>query len=280
METSLHQQLKEHFRLPNAEVEVKVGRFRIDVVNDGTLVEIQQSGLSAIRDKVNRLLDDGHQVEVVKPLIARKRLIRLASENGKVVHRRWSPKRATQLSVFDELLYFTRVFPHPNLKLIVPLVEIDELRFPGHGRRRRWGRKDFEVKDRMLVNMLGMQSYETAQDLHNLLPADLASPFDTRQLADALQIGRFDAQRIGYVLRKTGSALQVGKRGNSVLYELASPVESAATQTVVTGKTVGKTRTKAAQTKRKKTTIRTASQKTTCKKTSPKKTNRRSQRAA
>jgi hypothetical protein len=221
METSLHRQLKEQFRLPHAEVEVKVGRFRIDVVNDGTLVEIQQSGLSAIRDKVNKLLKDGYRVEVVKPLIARKRLIRLASENGRVVHRRWSPKRETDLSVFDELLYFTRVFPHPNLKLIVPLVEIDEVRYPGHGRRRRWGRKDYQVKDRVLVKMLGMQSYATAQDLHQLLPDDLAAPFDTRQLAEALQIGRFDAQRIGYVLRKTGSAVQAGKRGNSLLYRLA-----------------------------------------------------------
>ncbi len=255
METSLHRQLKEQFRLPNAEVEVKVGRFRIDVVNDGTLVEIQQSGLSAIRDKVNKLLNDGHRVEVVKPLIARKRLIRLASENGKVVHRRWSPKRATDLSVFDELLYFTRVFPHPNLKLIVPLVEIDEVRYPGHGRRRRWGRKDFEVKDRLLVKMLGMQSYETAQDLHSLLPAGLVSPFDTRQLAEALKIGRFDAQRIGYVLRKTGSALEVGKRGNNLLYKLTA-AELASNESVVIKKAVVKT----AKTTRKKPTT-TAAQK-------------------
>ena len=243
-------------------------------------MEIQQSGLSAIRDKVNKLLNDGHRVEVVKPLIARKRLIRLASENGKVVHRRWSPKRATDLSVFDELLYFTRVFPHPNLKLIVPLVEVDEVRYPGHGRRRRWSRKDFEVKDRLLVKMLGMQSYETAQDLHRLLPAGLDSPFDTRQLAEALQVGRFDAQRIGYVLRKTGSALQVGKRGNNVLYKLTAPTELAATQSVEIKKAVVKTVKKPSKTVRKKTTTKkSVKKKSARKKTTTGKTNNRSTRA-
>lgn len=222
METSLHRQLKEQFRLPNSEIEVKLGRYRIDVVNDDVLVEIQQSGLSSIRDKIRHLLKDGHRVDVVKPLVARKRLIKLKSKDGKVVSRRWSPKRGTKLSVFDELIYFTRVFPHPNLRLIVPLVEIEEIRYPGHGRRRRWRKNDFVVQDKLLVNMLGMETYKTAQDLHRLLPLGLEAPFDTKQLADGLGIARWDAQRIGYVLRKTGSAIQAGKRGNAVLYELAN----------------------------------------------------------
>ncbi len=224
METSLHRQLKERFRLPDSQIEVKVGRYRIDVVTEGRLIEIQQSGLSAIRDKINRLLAEDYVVEVVKPLVARKRIIKLSRKNGGEIHRRWSPKRANELTLFDELIYFTRVFPHPNLKLVVPLVEIEELRYPGHGRRRRWRSNDYLIKDRLLVKMVSMQTYDSATDLHRLLPPDLESPFDTKQLAERLGINRYDAQRIGYVLRKTGSAIQVGKRGNAVLYELVEPL--------------------------------------------------------
>ena len=74
METTLHHQLKEKFREPGSEIEVKIGRYRIDVVNGQRLVEIQRSGLAAIRDKINTLVQD-FEVDVVKPLIIRKRLI-------------------------------------------------------------------------------------------------------------------------------------------------------------------------------------------------------------
>lgn len=221
METSLHRQLKEVFRLPNSEIEVKVGRYRIDVVNEGRLVEIQQSGLAAIRDKVSVLLKSKHKVDVIKPLVSRKRLIKLDGKSGKIVDSRWSPKKGTVLDLFDELVYFTRVFPHRNLHLIVPLVEIEETRYPGHGRRRRWRKSDFQIEDRQLVKVEMIHTFRTAKDLHRLLPEDLPSPFDTGDLAEGLGIGRGQAQRIAYVLRNTGSAKQTGKKGNSWLYELS-----------------------------------------------------------
>ena len=85
------------------------------------LVEIQHGSLAAIRDKVRRLLDDDHRVTVVKPIVARKRLIKRAAKGGEVVDRRFSPKRGRLFDLFDELVHFTRVFPHRRLILEVPL---------------------------------------------------------------------------------------------------------------------------------------------------------------
>ena len=110
------------------------------------------------------------------------------------------------------------------MKLVVPLIDIEEVRYPGHGRKRRWRSNDFVVQDRELLKMHSFETYQHATDLHRLLPSNLSSPFDTKQLSRAMEIPRYDAQRIAYVLRKTGSALQVGKKGNAVLYELAEPV--------------------------------------------------------
>jgi hypothetical protein len=221
METTLHKQLKEHYAGPNSEIEVRVDGFIIDIVDGKRLIEIQRSGLSSIRDKIKKLLKNKHKVEVVKPLVARKRLVKLSRKNGKVIDRRWSPKTGCPLDMFEELLYFTRVFPHPNLKLICPLVEIEEIRYPGHGRRRRRRANDFQVKDRTLTSVEGTATYRTIYDLHKLLPKTLPTEFDTGELAEGLGVKRFVAQRIGYCLRKTGSAKQVGKRGNAIVYQLA-----------------------------------------------------------
>ena len=211
METTLHRQLKEHFCEPGARLEVKLGRYRIDVVNGDRLVEIQRSGLAAIRDKVNKLVKDGYQVDVVKPLVARKRLVKLTSIDGIETSRRWSPLKATMLNLFDELLYFTRVFPHPNLRILVPLVEVEEIRYPGHGRRRRKRNGDFEIKDRLMLDIHQTEIFKNVIDLQKLLPDDLPKKFDTGELAEGLGVPRHQAQRIGYVLRKTSVAKEVGK---------------------------------------------------------------------
>ena len=228
METTLHRQLKEHFCEPGARIEVPLGRYRIDVVNGDRLVEIQRSGLAAIRDKVNKLVSDGYQVDVVKPLVARKRLVKLTSIDGIVKSRRWSPLKATMLDVFDELLYFTRVFPHPNLRMLIPLVDVEEIRYPGHGRRRRKRKNDFEVKDRLMLDIHETRIFKSVMDLQELLPDDLPKKFDTSELAAGLGVPRHQAQRIGYVLRKTGVAKEVGKRGNAILYRLVTKRQAAA----------------------------------------------------
>ncbi|HZZ71277.1 MAG TPA: hypothetical protein VFE24_03435 [Pirellulales bacterium] len=221
METSLHRELKAIYAGDAAQTEVRLGRFRIDAVVDDELVEVQHGSLAAIRDKIAALLRK-HHVRVVKPLVVRKTLIKRAKAGGRVIERRASPKRAVLWDLFHELIYFTRVFPHRRLTLEVPLVEVEEWRFPGHGRRRRWRRSDFEVEDQKLVAVTGEHVFRTAGDLTALLPHTLPCPFHTGDLAHAAEINRFTACRIAYCLRKMGAVEPIGKRGNAVLYRRAA----------------------------------------------------------
>jgi hypothetical protein len=221
MESSLHRQLKEHYAGDAAELEVKLGDYRIDVVIGDQLIEIQHGSLAAIRQKVKRLLQD-HRVTVIKPIIQRKRIIKQKSRNGPVMSQRWSPKRGEPLHLFDDLVYFTSVFPHANLTLETPLVEIEELRYPGHGRRRRWRANDFEVEDQRLVEIGPTYRYEEAADLFQLLPHRLPRVFHTGHLADRLGVERWIAQRVAYCMRKTGATVEVGKTGNARLYQRAA----------------------------------------------------------
>ena len=220
METSLHRQLKQLYAQEGAEQEVTLGDYRIDVVNPGVLVEIQHGSLAAIRDKIANLLKK-HHVLVVKPIVARKRIVKLRRSGGPVVTQRWSPKRGTPLDLFDELVYFTRVFPHANLTLEVPLVQVEERRYPGHGRRRRQRDNDFQVEDLQLVEVDDTYRFNTAADLLQLLPHRLPEPFHTGHLAQRLNVQRWVAGRIAYCMRQTGGAIEVGKQGNAKLYKLA-----------------------------------------------------------
>jgi hypothetical protein len=221
METTLHRQLKALYAGPGALVEQRIAGFRIDAVVGERLVEIQHGSLAAIRTKVSRLLSR-HEVLVVKPLVARKTLVRLARRGGKEVSRRLSPKQEQLLDLFHELIYFTRVFPHRRLTLQTPLVEVEERRYPGHGRRRRWRQNDFVVEDQRLLAVVGVHTFQTNADLLALLPDDLPDPFHSGHVAEGLAIQRWVAQRIVYCLRKTGAAENCGKAGNTLLYTKAA----------------------------------------------------------
>jgi hypothetical protein len=129
-------------------------------------------------------------VLVVKPIIARKHLIKLRRAGGKEVSRRRSPKQRTLLDVFDELVHFTRVFPHRRLTLEVP--------FSTH-------------------------QFRSAADLCRMLPNELPKPFHTGHLAAALGVERWIAQRMAYCLRETGAVQSVGKLRGAWLYRSRTP---------------------------------------------------------
>ncbi|HEV2971961.1 MAG TPA: hypothetical protein VGY55_18455 [Pirellulales bacterium] len=217
METSLHRELKRLYAGEAAQLEVRLAGYRIDAVVDGELIEVQHGPLTAIRDKVRRLLE-AHRVRVVKPVVARKMLIYRRRKAGRVARRRLSPKRGGVLDLFDELIHFTRVFPHPRLTLEVPLVEIEEWRYPGHGRR-RWRRdSDFQVEDQKLIAIQSLCRLQTIGDLAALIACPLPSPFHTAHLAAGLDIPRWSAQRIAYCMHRMGAIHQVGKQRNAWLY--------------------------------------------------------------
>jgi hypothetical protein len=221
METSLHRQLKENYADADALLEAPLDGFRIDVLSGDRLVEIQHGSLAAIRDKIAKLTKK-RRVVVVKPIVIRKRIVRQHAKSGRVLSRRLSPKQGSVWDLFHELVYFTRVFPHRNLSLDVPLVDIEEWRYPGHGRRRRWRRDDFQVEDQKLIQIHQTHRFRTGTDLVALIPPGLPSPFDTGQLARHLNLPRWIAQRIAYCLREMRIAQDMGKVGNARLYGLPS----------------------------------------------------------
>lgn len=225
METSLHRELKEFYCDDAAAREVTVRGYRIDAVVAGTLIEIQQASLAALRCKSKVLLET-HRVTIVKPLCALKTIIRLKRKKGAVASKRSSPRHETVYHVFQELVHFVDVFPHPGLVLEVLLTEQEETRIP---KRKRWFRaKDFTVVDRRLVAVRGRHVFQTAADLCGLLPDGLEETFTTADIARLAKIPRWLAQKMAYCLRRTGGIVVAGKRRNAVVYSLLSAGRAAA----------------------------------------------------
>tara|TARA_R110002111_G_scaffold256979_3_gene324766 strand:- start:119136 stop:119813 length:678 start_codon:yes stop_codon:yes gene_type:complete len=225
METSLHRQLKS-FYAPNADCEeITLGSYRIDAVDGDRLIEIQHGSLGAIRDKVRCLLED-YDVHVVKPIAIRKYLIKRQKKNGETISARFSPRRGSVFDLFDDMVHFTNVFPHPRLTLEVALTIQEEHRIARKPRHRRG--KDYRVHDRVLRSVEDQIELNTAADLLALIPGKLPSPFHTKDLAKAAGIPRWLAQKMAYCLRNTGAIILAGKEKNALLYEIADEHQAAA----------------------------------------------------
>ena len=220
METTLHQQLKRCYARSEQETEVAVGRYRIDAVRDDELIEVQCASLSAIRDKCRDLLDR-HSLRVVKPVILRTRIAKAKRTNGPVTSRRMSPKRGSVLDLFEDLIYFSRVFPNPNLTIEVPLVHVEQLRVPSKKRRRRW-KKDYRVQDVKLESIEDTIEIREPAELFALIDMpDDCEEFNTQDIATATDRPRWVAQQIAYVLRKTGAIEATGRTRTGIRYRRA-----------------------------------------------------------
>ncbi len=224
MESTLHRQLKELYADDASQIEVRHGQYRIDVVSGDELIEIQQSSLGAIRNKVRTLLEK-HSVVVVKPLVRRRLLVKYKRKGGRETDRRYSPKRGGLVDVFSELIYFIGVFPHERLALDIVLVDVEEHRYPR--KQRRWNRSAWKTVDQRLTEVHEIHRLRTSQDLLALAGCQLPSPFHTGDIAKALDIDRSLARQVAYCFRNMGAARQVGKQGNTLLYELNEGREAA-----------------------------------------------------
>ena len=217
METTLHRQLKALYATDLSRHEVSVDGYRIDVVAGNRLIEIQHGSLGAIRDKVRDLLHR-HDVLVVKPLAARKYLVKRRRRGGKIASARYSPKRESFFDLFGDLVHFVDVFPHPRLTIECLLTEQEEARIVRRGRK--WFRKNYRVEDRQLRTVQDRLILRSTDDLSRMLPPDLPEPFTTADIARQAAIPRWLAQKMAYCLRKTSAVTVVGKTGNALLYQV------------------------------------------------------------
>jgi hypothetical protein len=218
---SLHTALINWYARPGDETEAQLEGYRIDVVRDDLLIEIQTRHLGSLRHKLTQLVRQ-HKVLVVYPIPETKWLVYLAPETGEPLRRRRSPKRGRLTDLFGELVYLGDLLNHPNLALEALLVQTNELRQDdGKG---SWRRKGVSIVGHRLIDVVGGARYESGRDLAALIPDTLEAPFTNRDLATALRIRIRLARKMSYSLRRLGVIEEVGKQGRELLFARAHPL--------------------------------------------------------
>ena len=87
-------------------------------------------------------------MHVVKPIAIRKYLVKAEEKKWGTDLGSLQPSRGSVFDLFDDLVHFTNVFPHPRLTLEVALTIQEEHRIAR--KPRRWRGKDYRVEDRVL----------------------------------------------------------------------------------------------------------------------------------
>ncbi len=217
-EGSLHAALKDHYAQPGDRFEVPLRRFVIDIARrweePGELfIEIQTSSFGSMGNKLDHILGE-HRVLLVHPIAVRTRLERDGNKP------RWSPKRGSIYSLFEELVSMPTLLDHPNLALDIVLVEVTKRQ--EHDPRARRGRGGWRTVDRRLEAIVETHRFDDVSDLTTLLPDNLPPTFTTADLAASGQMSRDEAQRLAYCFRAANLFDQVGRTRKGIEYRLSS----------------------------------------------------------
>ena len=214
-EKHLHAALKQWYAQPGDRLEERVDGFLVDIVRGDLLVEIQTRNFAAIKRKLTELTAR-RPLRLVYPIPREKWIVRLAKDGESRLGRRKSPKRGAVEEVFVELVSFPKLLASSNFTLEVLLIQEEEVR--RLDRRRRWRRKGWVTHERRLLRVVEERHFDTPEDMGALVPPGIADPFTTSDLAAALSLPRWLAQKMAYCLREMGVIAAVGKTGNTVLY--------------------------------------------------------------
>jgi hypothetical protein len=217
-ESALHVALKHWYARPGDAFEVSVEGYFIDIQRGATLIEIQTRNFAALKTKLRTLVEH-HPVHLIHPIAQEKYIVQLASAAASQPTRsRKSPRRGQLIDLFSELVSLPDLITQPNFSLEVALTREEEIQKRGRGGS--WRRKGWKIIDRKLIEVLESVVFQSPADFLHFLPADLPSPFTTRDLAKHGHYPLHLAQKMTYCLKRMGVIAAVGKRRNAVLYEV------------------------------------------------------------
>ncbi len=196
--------------------EVKIGSLVADVITSEGIWEVQTRSFFSMKKKLEFFLSKG-VVTVVHPIAQKKTILWVDEENGEVSKPSPSPKKGKPLDSFMELMYLRDYLLHPNFRLQLWMLEVEEYRFlNGYGENRK---KRASRYQQVPVDLKEVVCCSCGEDYLKLLP-ELPEQFTRKELKAAAKRSDSWTNRCIYTLEQLGLAERVGKQGNSILYQL------------------------------------------------------------
>ena len=215
-EKTLHAVLKAYLEEDTDFHEIKVGSYYADICKDGEITEIQTAGFNRLRPKLDAFLPS-HKVTVVYPIPQIKYLFWIDEESGEITKKRKSPKKAQPYSAFFELYKINGWLSHPNLRIHLLMLELEEYRYlNGYSEDKKRGSSRC---DRIPLNILSELRLDGISDYQKMIPDTLETQFTVKDYEKAGGVSRSVAGTALRVLYGLGAVTRTGKTGNAFLYD-------------------------------------------------------------
>lgn len=212
-EKSLHAALKFYLEPDEGRHEVQVGRYVADIVNERGITEIQTGNFGRLREKLAFFLEH-YPVTLVYPVAAVKWLVSVGGDGAQSRPRK-SPKPGGPWELLTELYSLREQLGRPGLGFCVPLLEVEEYRLKGGGRRgyTRW--------ERMPVRLLGEVWVRDPGEAAALLPPGLPEVFTAKDFREKGRLSSMDGSLALAAAKALGAVERAGSRGRAYLYRQA-----------------------------------------------------------
>ncbi|HBL83309.1 MAG: hypothetical protein A2Y17_05555 [Clostridiales bacterium GWF2_38_85] len=216
-EKTLHAILKHSYELDTSCHEIKFCNFVADIMNDNGITEIQTRSLNNLRRKLDAFLPET-VVTVVYPIASRKWLCWIDAETGETTKKRKSPKIGNIYDAVSELYKIKMYLGHPNFKLKLAFLEIEEYRhLNGWSKDKKRGSSRYE---RIPVAFTDEISFNCPDDYRLFLPDNLPENFTSQDFKKASDQNLKTCQTLINVLNYLGVIEQIGKSSRKNLYKI------------------------------------------------------------
>lgn len=216
-EKTLHAAVKYYLEPDESRHEVPYMGFVADIRNETGVIEVQTRAFDRLRRKLAVFLEAG-PVTLVCPLPHLKYVQWLDPETGEITRRRKSPKTGRPWHILPELDRIKELLDHPNLTLLIILLDVDEYRaLTGWSRDRKRGSHRLE---RIPLSIYQELRIRQPADRQALIPEGLPPEFTRQEL---MKCGRFSDRQSAFAVRamtKLGLCERCGKLGRAYLYRL------------------------------------------------------------
>ena len=216
-EKTVHAVLK-HYYAPDEDMhEIPVENYVADIYTGTDIIEIQTRAMNRMRKKLEAFLPL-YPVTIVYPIPRQKWLFWIDEETGEVSQKRKSPKKGNVYHAFIELYKIRPFLSHPNLRLRLDLIDMEEYRLlNGWSRDKKKGSERYDRIPTVFVEELCINDI---RDYMQLIPYELPERFTVKDFAKCAKIPARLAGTILLIFNDLKLVTRVGKSGNSYIYEV------------------------------------------------------------
>jgi ribosomal protein S25 len=142
----------------------------------------------------------------------------LDEETGYISNKRKSPKKGNPYEAFYQLYKIKSYLNNPNLRIKIIMMNMEEIRLlNGWSDNKKKGSTRF---DRFPIELVSELDFCEIDDYMQMIPIELNDVFTSKEYAKEAHISVSMAQIALNILTYLGIVKRVGKKGNSILYEV------------------------------------------------------------